>query len=503
MLVQKILSWFRHTNYFQAFIMGCCLGAGFIFPAWWWLAFVAIIWMVSALETSVPTRKLMGLFALAWGIKSLCSIVWFWSAYPIDWVDGLSSGVQVTLISVYWITSGLWLSSGGALFAFLSRSILWQPRISRAWALGLFPVVWLLSEISAAVLFSFFTAGPGSFLQAYFSFGMIGYLLATTPFGVWAAAIGQVYGLSILMVGISIFLYSIKRNVPTIRFVGVAVTLVILISLVSFPLPEQGSGTQTLIAVDTRFDPQMLSTESGYETKFDTLQTAVDSALTHSADVILLPEDSRYLYGKFSDANSEDIMAYWQFTHPDSRTVVIDSGRYTTQSGKTVLRATALDPKNGVVWEFDKQYLVPQGEYVPTAYGAVLRLLGYGEVVDAVAADSSYIPGPLTQTAELPNHIPGVLFCFESVNPLGATTLRHARTLPFIAHPISHGWFHEPKILWQQLDVMLQVQARFTGLPIVSAGNMVAGKMYLPSGQIETGKVIETGERYTLRRFIF
>jgi apolipoprotein N-acyltransferase len=503
MFVKKIISWFGQTNYSQAFIMGGFLGIGFIFPAWWWLAFVAIIWMVSALETSVPTRKLMGLFALAWGIKSLCSIVWFWSAYPIDWVEGLSVGVQLTLISVYWITSGLWLSSGGALFGFLSRCILRQSSISRAWALGLIPVVWLLSEISAAVVFSFFTAGPGSFLQAYFSFGMIGYLLATTPFGVWAAAVGQVYGLTILMVGISIFLYIIKKNISTIRFAGVAITLVILVSFVSFPLSEQGNTTQTVIVVDTRFDPQMLSTEFGYEVKFDTLQTAVDAAVAQSADVVLLPEDSRYLYGKFIDANSEQVMAYWQFAHPDSRAVVIDSGRYTTQSGETVLRASVLDPKNNVVWEFDKQYLVPQGEYVPTAYGAVLRVLGYGRVVDAVAADSSYIPGPLSQTAKLPSHIPGVLFCFESVNPLGVTTLGHARTLPFIAHPISHGWFHEPTILWQQLDVMLQVQARFNGLPIVSAGNMVAGKMYLPSGKIETGEVIETGERYTLRRFTF
>ncbi|MBY0538769.1 hypothetical protein K2P47_05240 [Patescibacteria group bacterium] len=503
MFIQKIISWFGQTSYVQASLIGCCLGIGFVFPALWWLSFIAIIWMVAALETSVSTKKLIGLFALMWGIKSLCSIIWFWSAYPIDWVDGLSSGAQLTLISAYWLTSGLWLCSGGVLFAFLSRYTQKKVRISRAFWLGLLPLFWLLSEISAAIVFSFFTAGPGSFLQAYFSFGMIGYLLATTPFGVWAAVIGQVYGLSVLMVGISIFLYRIYKNVSTGRFIAVAATLVVLVSFVTVPFSQHDDSAQTVIAVDTKFNPALLATETGYQVKFDTLQTAVTAAVTREADVILLPEDSRYVHTKFADFNIQQVMTYWQFIHPDSKAVVIDSGRYTTESGETVLRASALDPKNGVVWQFDKQYLVPQGEYVPSAYGAVLRLLGYGTVVDVVAADSSYIPGPLTQTADVPTHVPPVLFCFESVNPLGATTLQNTRPISFIAHPVSHGWFHEPRILWQQLDVMLQVQARFSGVPIVSAGNMVEGKMYLPSGRIETGEIIETGERFTLRQFTF
>jgi hypothetical protein len=107
------------------------------------------------------------------------------------------------------------------------------------------------------------------------------------------------------------------------------------------------------------------------------------------------------------------------------------------------------------------------------------------------------------QTTALPEYVPGVLFCFESVNPQGVMAVKNSRQVEFIAHPISHGWFRTPTIFWRQLDVMLQVQARYSGIPIVSAGNMVTGKLYLPSGEIQTGNVVGGGDYYTLRQFIF
>lgn len=97
----------------------------------------------------------------------------------------------------------------------------------------------------------------------------------------------------------------------------------------------------------------------------------------------------------------------------------------------------------------------------------------------------------------------GVLFCFESVRPDGVIELSNTRHLPFIAHPISHAWFHTPRVLWHQLDIMLKIQARQSGLPIVSAGNMTEGKLYLPDGTVHQGEVIGEGKYYTLRLYRF
>jgi apolipoprotein N-acyltransferase len=242
---------------------------------------------------------------------------------------------------------------------------------------------------------------------------------------------------------------------------------------------------------------------TGQEKKYTTISNAVDMALLLKPDAVLLPEDSRYLRSQFDDTEPKQSMAYFQLLQKNTQTLLIDSGRFTTESGETVLRASVFDGVSKNIWQYDKQYLVPQGEYVPYAYQTLLRLLGFGEVIDAVARESAYRPGPRKQTADAPDYVPALLFCFESVRPDAARTLKMERHAPFVVHPISHGWFHTPKILWQQLDVMLQIQARYSGAPIVSAGNMVAGKLYLPTGEIIEGKVVGAGDLFELREYSF
>lgn len=498
---------FVHTllkrDWVYAIAAGVGLGIGFVVPMLWWMALVAIVMSLTLIERAETVRRAVLLLAIIWGIKALLSIIWFWSAFPIDWVPGMSIPVQLALISVYWVTSGLWLSSGGVLFALASYKLLRQQIMPNFAALILLPFVWVASEIFSAGIFSIFTAGPGSFIQSYFSFGMVGYLLANSNLGIWLAGWAAVYGLGLVLVGVAVGLWKFKRTVSPVQLGGVLILMYILATFIPWTESDIQSRNQTVIAIDTDFDPGLFATDEGYQAKNETVRTAVNEALEREPDVILLPEDSRYGVENFDIDAPKQTMAYWQFNHKNTPTILIDSGRHTTASGDTVLRANVFDGASGQLWQFDKQYLVPQGEYVPLAYGFVLKLLGYGSMVDAVARDSSYRPGPLNQTVELPDSIPGVLFCFESVNPNGVSRLAQTRSLPFIAHPISHGWFHTPTILWQQLTVMLQVQARYSGVPIVSAGNMVAGKLYLPSGEIQTGTVVAEGERYRLREFTF
>jgi apolipoprotein N-acyltransferase len=68
--------------------------------------------------------------------------------------------------------------------------------------------------------------------------------------------------------------------------------------------------------------------------------------------------------------------------------------------------------------------------------------------------------------------------------------------VPFIAHPTSHAWFHESKILWQQQDVMLKVQALWNDVAIVSAGNMAYGALYTKAGKKIQPTPVKTGESW-------
>jgi apolipoprotein N-acyltransferase len=260
----------------------------------------------------------------------------------------------------------------------------------------------------------------------------------------------------------------------------------------------------TLISVDTNFPDDSVTTMSGIAKRMLILNAAVSAAVAAHPTYILLPEDSRYLDSVYGGATASSLLGQFMFTHGTTTSVLIDSYRAETREGQAYVRAIMLDAVHKQVYQFDKQYLVPQGEYVPYVYAGVLRAFGFGALVDGIEKDSAYVPGPLTRkVVSVPKNIPAVLFCSESVRPDGVTALLRDANAPFVVHPMSHGWFHHPTELWHELDQMLRIHARVAGVPIVSAGNKVDGKLYLPNGQIDSGVVVGSGDGWVLRKFTF
>lgn len=491
----------------QALIAGFALGIGFIVPFFWWLGLVGIIISLHIIVTARTLWQAAWLLGTIWTLKALCAVVWFWSTYPIERAGVALPVFQLVIIFFYWGTAALWLGSGGVLLGYLARVSYGARALPRVVWFALFPFLWLMAELAGAWFFSLTSLGPGSFLQSYFSFGFVGYLLATTQLGLLWAAPSGIYGVSVVMVSIATALYVLSRVDQSTRvWVGIILGSGFAIGssavLMFYPFTNDIYGI-TAVSIDTTFDAALLAQDTGQAAKLTALTQAVEAAVTAAPDFILLPEDSRYLATMYPGKTSAQMLAHFQFTHRGTASTLIDSARTTLESGETVLRATLLDGISKTAYQFDKQYLVPQGEYTPYLYASIMRLVGYGAAVESIDRDSSYRPGPLVSAGDTPAHLPGILFCFESVRPDGIQALSQVRPAPFIAHPISHGWFHSPQILWSQLEVMLLVQARWSGVPIVSAGNMVAGKIYLPNGQVGSGETIEHGEYWQLNRFTF
>lgn len=506
---QKIISRYKSlsdTFWFSAVFAGMLLGVGFLLPSLWFLGIFGIAYCIQSIQKATTYIKLIVWLWVVFTIKILCSLAWCWSAYPVEWIQISSPLAQVTIIFFYWLSGSLGLGAAGVVLAILARvslEIKIYPRF--LWYVTL-PFFWLLSEIAGAWFFSILTLGPGSFLQAYFSFGFVGYLLGTTSLGLFFASISSVYGLSVVMVYLAIgFLYINRRykHSPPKVFIVTSMTLIIVSIFPSAFIGsrEEEAKSARVISINTTFDSLFLTTEFGPQQKSAFVVEAVDAAVLLEPDFVILPEDSRYVQSIDPDNNPFKAMAHFQFTHQGTDSILVDSGRLDLASGETFLRATILDGWSGSVYQFDKQYLVPQGEYVPTLYRGLLTLLGYREMIQTIAESSSYKPGPLHSRAGTPAYLPGVLFCSESIRPGGVNSLSTEMMLPFVAHPVSHSWFHNSAILEQQLDVMLQIQSRYSGVPIISAGNMFLGKSYFPDGSIETGKVVGGGERWELVEF--
>lgn len=490
----------RSYLYVLGVTSGVFLGIGFIWPFLWPLGFVGVALLIYSISESKTTwqASLLG-FVIA-TVKSLVVLSLFWSVYPIRWLDLNLGNMELPLIGFYWITVSLFLSFGGAILA----ATFWQisKRVNLFLGGILFSLLLVLSEVVGALTFSFFTLGPGGSINTLYSLGSLGYLFGyNSPF-IALASWGGVYVLSFVfaLAGYLIWIVYLSFKLEkTFVFAAIFILLMSYSSLNNSPEPIIDSENKVTVAViDTRFGDDFFQREDKDAFKSRQINEAVESALSFKSDYIILPEDSRY-----TPANMSPEIAYkfFRFKNSDPKTILIDSGSLTASSGDTFLRATIYDGVSKKSWVADKQYLVPQGEYLPYFYSRGLELIGMKKAAEEISKKLPFRSGPISSQANFPNYVPAILFCFESSDPLSIRRLVKDREVPFVAHIVSHAWFHESEVLWQQLDSMLKIQAVWNKVPIISAGNMVKGSMYTRVGEKIQKSPVASGESWEVSLF--
>ena len=481
-------------------LSGVLLGFGFLYADLWLLGLFAVAVYVYCLSKTEYLWLSVGGSFLTWFIKSLCAISWFWHTYPIPSFETTADWLQLFSIGFYWVSASVCLGTGGAIAGFVFYKI--KPHVTAKMLMFIFPLLWAVSEIGGSLMFAIGSYGDGGSLNVVFSFGYLGYLVGNHELLLMFAKLGGVYVLSIIGAFVGYLLFvgwnHLPKNKAGMILVCVAGGLLISDSTVfTTPyVPPEASSAVRVAVIDTRFGgEEFYSRVDKYEYKSQVVFQAITDALALNPTHILLPEDSRFFNLTIPP---ETVYRTFRFVKSDPEVVIVDSGRLGLPNNTAVLRASIYDGINKNIYTADKQYLVPHGEYLPYYTTLSLRLLGMNEVAGKLFERFSYRPGPYKSQALFPSDIPGVLFCFESVDPRGVRRLLNDRAVPFIAHPVSHAWFHESKMLWDQLDVMLKIQAVWNGVPIVSAGNMVTGALYTSDGQkVQPEKVVE-GESYTI-----
>ena len=359
------------------------------------------------------------------------------------------------------------------------------------------PFVWVFLEVAQAYIFSLYSLGNGGYLNANFSFGYLGYVLTESNIFLSLSQFGGVYLLSCIAATLCIGLFMFLRRY--ILFAKYIVSSVVMLFLILLFIPmsygEFSPSGKKIIVIETYFDAAFFIQENQEEIRQQEIKNAVAQALAQQPDFIILPEDSR-----FSEAFvTQDDMYDWA---SNTEAVIIDSGAVNHGEETLVLRANIHDLRTNDTFFLDKQYLVPQGEYPPTLSEKALSLFLSDEDMTSLNSTLQYRIGVYTNVEKIPRDIPVILFCFESVAPLNLKhLLQEKRDAPFVAHLISHSWFHNPKALWYQLDNMLLIQSVWQKIPIVSAANMAQSKMYMPTGEIGLGAQIESAQYWSLVEF--
>jgi len=472
------------------FISGISFGLSQLHQALWWgvpvgfVLFILGIWRLTDWIHVIWGGLLVGT------LKSMGGFGWIWHAYPLVWLDINSATLQIILIGLYWLTTSLFMGLGIVLPA-LSIYYLY----SRKWlSIIIFPAVWLIGEVLGSFVVSMWLLGPGSYLNIYIGHGYAGLPLAQFDWLLPFMAFGGLYGLTYVaaLFGVLLVLVVMKNRVAY----GVLSTLLVLIIAVHifFPVQEIETTGAKIITVDTTFTATSQKTDSGRALKQQEVTTAIIAAASFNPDIILLPEDSRF---SRQYAWPDEARKQLQVLIPAFEGLVVDTARIDTGEG-AVLRAFYHDMSAYRTYITDKQFLVPQGEYVTYPFNFLLKILGQDEIIAISNQNQNYVPGPVSDYQNFPVEFPPLIFCFESSSILGVQRAVNQQNSPLVLHPISHSWFNRPSILEYQLGAMLKIQAVWSDVTIVTASNMTNGQLYLPSGEVDKGRVLTEGEYWSL-----
>ncbi len=472
----KLLKQYKHVLGFIA--AGLLWGLGIILPFGWLLVIIGVALYFNALIQTTTYRQLFWGSYGAFVIKYVFALWWFTTTYPLEWL-GLPPGwYQYLLIGIYLIPAALTLGTAGVWVAFW-YAFLRQRFVERYRGLLLVPL-FVIAEYIGAFVFALYTYGPGASLGPNFTFGFVGYTAAAHKLLLSFVPYGGLLTLSVAVIAIGYMvaiLYK-QRRFSILFLIFLALLVSSQLSFLPSYIPTADNRVVTMQMLWPRGTPAE-NTELMLQ-KAQQVEAALTTASKLAPTHVILPEDARAAAG----TSTEEFTRNMKTLFPTA--IIIDSGRVEDALYGTVLRAAIYNNITDTMSSFDKQYLVPQGEYVPFVYKQVINLLPLKPETKTTIGGTSYRSGIKSKDVVVPAGTPAVLFCFESVTPWGVrSTLRNRTDVPFVAHVVSHGWFQStPVQLWHQLDLMLMVQAVSSGLPIVQSANAAPAKVYYPDGTI-------------------
>lgn len=475
-----------HTRtIFFIFFSGLLLGGAHLAPALWWWTLPGLALLAHCVERAASIRRAALIAVCIGSIKMLLVMSWALTAYPADWLTNVPHIAQFVILSLCWAGTSVVIGTGFALVALLRLTE------KKAWVLRVFIFAILLvgAENFGALLFSLFSYGPGSALNTNFGFGMSGFSLADHALLRTLAPFGGVYILGALVAALAYGLLILFQKNP--RYALIALALFIGTGYMSGP--QRTLPPMRVAAIGTSFPSFRLQTYDDMRRDQAVMHGAVRTALAAGAEIVLLTEDQRFGYALDTDALFGEMSAMQHVPNA----VVVDSYRTDSSTEPTVLRAYVYDIDAQKTYTQDKKFLVPLGEYVPSLFGAILGAVSRNNSLEPM----KYRAGTAIIPSDAPARIPSILFCFENIGGFFAKVAVGSRSPLLMVHPISHSWFHYHSMLDNEERQTLIVQAMFTGVPILQAGNEAPNVLHAPDGRTYRGTTYSKSDKYTITIF--
>ncbi len=452
---------------------GLAVGIGFVVPCLWPISFIGIAIFVGIVVKAESRRRVV-LSSFVVGIISWLFALGaiFLSVLPLDWYGITNDIVQMLLVGI-----SLVISAGVASIGFVFAGFLFNLFYTDSWRdLIVLPIIWVVSEFVGALLSYVFWFGSGSYFGPHFSLGWIGYLIADDKVLLQISSIGGVFALSFIAVFFGVLIYkciytkAYRKKIYRIVFVMcVSIWLVIHMLIAGGKiLSTSYEGQQRVsLAVVSRQRPPMLYITQETEKKYiDEIYNTIKSL--RNVDLLILPEETAFF--KSVDTLNISMIDELKSIGVNGRSpVIVDSSKVYNKDGRSLSRvAYYKDGKD--ITEGYKQFLLPLGEYLPNVYIALMRIFGFGRLVDVVQSVRDYVPGDASVIGQVGGAMVSTRFCGEAMSPIlyNDDVLKGSKLLINIS---SLSWFHSSPVVYMQMQRIAKVRAVESGRWFVQSTN--------------------------------
>jgi len=447
----------------QTGIAGICAGLGILFPSIWWVSCIGV-----AIFAYILNEHPRNTFLTGWNFGIFfcgTAIIWFWAALPFDWLGIESSAASTALLAVCWGYVAIGMGVFFGLFAMVYIRCHVSTSVSGAIVAA---SLWTLIQYCQMWGFAILTIGNSSLLGAHFSPPAIGYaLVGFSPF-LQFAALGGIYALTFCVALVGFLAYHAVRVSTTHAKATVAGTIICIAVLTYIDqatplvdvLPQRADGTVRIALITTNIfgkDASARVTDAAKKQYMEIVRYPI------IPDIIVAPENADVLG---NDSVSESLVIDSIFT-------------VTSDSKHSFLR---FHNKNGLIAEYRKMLLVPQGEYVvwPTLWA--IRLFT-GSQADTIIANYDVTRGDAIHTVQSGRFHVGALFCSDILSPKLYRTLT-SQGAEILINAASQAPFHGSRFTDQLVLSMAQVRAVESGRYFALSGNAIPSFVVSNRGSI-------------------
>lgn len=448
-------------------VLACLTGAlAFTISGLWFLAPVSLALLFASLFEA-ETRNVAVIRGLVFGIVTGgASIWWAWGALPFLWLGYTSPWEGAYVMAIIWglVSIGLGVAVG------VYGGVVWHLRKVPYWSIVVVPL-WLVAEWGRMWSFSLLAVGENSLLGPHFSFASFGYLLADLPVLLSAAERGGVYALSLLVALTGAALYTALRGQ---RYAALA--LIVTAALVTVPSTH----------VTALEEPLPIAIAHTLRHTLPTLPLSFSEVLHKAggASIVVVPEDL-FMFGT---TTLEDSLRTAKQTAPQA----LVAFPHREQGAQGLYRNAVVLATDGVeLARFQKQFLMPEGEYLPFLSQFIFTFIGDQRVTGYFSSTKQLFQGaPVSSVLFESLEVRG-LMCSDIISPKVAQ-MQHVSDAKLFINIGDQSWFNGSALLHRRLVQMAQVRAVENRAFVVVANRSSPSYVINPRGEIVAESVWDT-----------